>query len=388
MAQEKTMNITVDNTPDGWTRLSTQGKGVQNIAVTTQIYGTLDDQQLFSLRHCFVALDQLEALNMSPVSLSLHISTNRLDDAFRIQHYLAIMTVFRKVALEITCGKEQVKGLGRLANDYYGIMPLLCVGNEQWPWEIHYLQMTNPGYVNKTQNLIRACFRPKSPVTPVYRNQSAWNFLSQTLMNNLWNLQQGISGDSDKLMKEETKQRLREELCSTLEAEFPRLCLLAQLLWSLFLRSLSDSKDLFCQDSDHRWQLNQETLRCTRLDAASYAEGILQLMENACIHSDMGRSYFTLRLSDVDITGSGVIRVANAAQTRAYIRERHSLFWQEASAQSGDREETEAIPKYQLDRQAKFCLEFSVLNDSTSLSNNLAGISWMFAKNRGKPRRG
>lgn len=44
-----------------------------------------------------------------------------------------------------------------------------------------------------------------------------------------------------------------------------------------------------------------ETLRCTRLDAVSYAEGLLQLMENACLHSQMQRSYISVRISDVNI---------------------------------------------------------------------------------------
>lgn len=384
MAREKAISVNVDNTPEGWIHLTAQGNDVESIAVTTRIHGALDDQQLFSLRYCFIALDQLEMRSKTPVSLVLHISVDNIDDAYRIQHYLAIMTTFRNVALEITCGKERITGSNRLSNDYYRIMPLLCVSSKQRLWEIHYLEMTNPGNITETQELIRASFQSKSPAVPIYHGQPVGNFLNQILMNNLWNLQQGISGDSDRAMKVENKQQLREELRRTLEAEMPRLCLLAQLLWSLFLRSLSDSKDLFFWNNNDQWQVNNETLRCTRLDAASYAEGILQLMENACIHSDMERSYFTLRLRDVDITGSGAIRVANAAQNRVDIYRRYSQFWQKASVLPENAKRSEAPPQYHLDRQARFCLEFSVLNDSTLSLGGLAGISWMFAKNRKK----
>ena len=381
MAREKTMSISVDNTPEGWTHLLEQGNGVQSIVVTTQIYGALDDQQLFSLRHCFIALDQLEVQYKAPVSLALHISVNSINDAYRVQHYLAIMTTFRNVALEIICDEERLLGLQRLSNEYYRIMPLLCIGNKQQSWEIHYLEITKPGNTDKIRELVQASFQPKSPVKPIYKRQSAKQFLNQVLMSNLWNMQQNISGDSDAAMTKETKHMLRMELCCIMEEELPRLCPLAQLLWSMFLRSLSDSKDLFYQDSDHQWQMNSETLRCTRLDAASYAEGILQLMENACVHSDMGRSYFTLRLSDVDITGSGLTRMADALRARTVLRERHKQFWENVSAQAKGGEETR---RYELDRQAKFCLEVSVLNDSTSSQSDLAGISYMFAKNRGR----
>jgi hypothetical protein len=309
-----------------------------------------------------------------------------MEDAFRIQHYLAIMTVFRNVNLHITCGGETLNGLNRLSIDFYRIMPLICVGNRQRQWEIHYLALTTPGDISKTQELIRNSFQPKSLTTPVY--QSAWDFMNQALMNNLRNLQQDISGDSSGSMEKKDKEKLRTELCRILETEMPRLCLLAQLLLSLFLRSLSESKDLFYRDSGRQWQINKETLHCSRLDAATYAEGILQLMENACIHSNMGRSYFTLRLRDVDITGSGIIRVAQAAQTRVDIYRRYTQFWQERLTQSQVPTQAKTIPNYQLDWQAKFCLEFSVLNDSTLSSGGLAGISQMFAKNRGKDPKG
>ena len=165
MAREKTMSISVDNTPEGWTHLLEQGNGVQSIVVTTQIYGALDDQQLFSLRHCFIALDQLEVQYKAPVSLALHISVNSINDAYRVQHYLAIMTTFRNVALEIICDEERLLGLQRLSNEYYRIMPLLCIGNKQQSWEIHYLEITKPGNTDKIRELVQASFQPKSPVT-------------------------------------------------------------------------------------------------------------------------------------------------------------------------------------------------------------------------------
>ncbi len=381
MNQKNLMRILVENTPKGWNRLYLQGKGANNIDVRTHIYGKLDDRQLFSLRYCFTALDQLESLNQAPVALNLHIVTENLDDAYRIQHYLAVMTVFRDVVLEITCGNEKINGTHRLTNDYYRIMPLLCVSAARLPWEIHYLDMAGLGDASKTRALVSASFQAKSPITSIGRGGSALELLDQTIMNNLWNLQRNISGDSDADMKDADKGKLRKELQRIIGEEMPCLCLLAQMLWSLFLRSLSDSKDLFYRGTDRQWQVNKETLRCTRLDAASYAEGILQLMENACIHSDMRRSYFSLRLRDVDITGSGVIRVAEAAKTRADIYEQRAQLWKQIPDLSEGSKQGKPIPRYQLDRQAKFCLEFSVFNDSTS-SDGLAGISRMFAKNR------
>lgn len=382
MAQEretKYIEIEIENTPEGWSRLSGIEQGIHEVTVSTRIDGELDNRQLFSLRYCFIELDRLEH-DRGPVALTLHVSAASQEDAFRIQHYLAVMTTFRNVSLDIFAEDTHTRQLRSPSVDFYRIMPLFCASINGDAEALDYLDAVGPGDIEETRELIRAGFQQTTLEDAAFGG-SVRAMLNRSLVNNLLHLQQDMSGSPGESMQEPDKAALRKELAETLKREMPRLGMLARLLWSLFLRSLSDSKDLFYRDKKRRWRVNAETLRCTQLDAVSYAEGILQLIENACIHSEMKRSYISIRLSDIDITGSGVMRVAKAAQTRVEIYERQKQFLSE-KPDPPDGEGRPEVSEYELERQARFCLDFSVLNDSTSVSEGLMGITKMFAKNR------
>lgn len=259
----------------------------------------------------------------------------RVEDAFRIQHYLAIMTALRKIDLKIICGNQIIRGRKKLDFDFYRILPMICVGVQDNKWMSHYFSMVNPGDYQTVQLSILQSFEKKPPFE---NNSHSTGLLSWLCLQNFWCLQRELAGPEDEAMSRQEKEDLRSELLPHLLEEAPRLGLLARLLWSLFLRSLSESKDLFYRDSNKSWHIDMETLRCTRLDAVSYAEGVLQLIENACIHSEKKRSYISIRISDVNIMSRGPLSVAKAAQKRLEIYHRHNQFWEGAASNEQDRE--------------------------------------------------
>lgn len=375
----------INNTAGGWAALAGGWEPGMPLAAEVTVKGALDDGQLFNLRHCFVQIDRLEHLYGGPVPLTLRVFVNREEDAYRVQDYLAVMTQLRGVSLETYCEGERIWERQGLEDNYYRIVPLFCVGVEERPWMAHYLTMVEPGEEGRIRGQVELSFGQKSPAGKV---SSLRDLLDGICVGVLWNLQRKMAGTDEALMQEEDRKSLRKELREVLTAEMPRLGRLARLLWVLFLRSLSDSKDLFYRDRDRNWRIDKETLRCTRLDAASYAEGFLQLMENACIHSEMRRAYVFFRLSDIDITGKGVFRIARAAQTRVDLAEHCRRLCEEGPDQSEQEEARGTGSKYELDRQAKFCLEMTILNDSVRRDpgtgdGELWGITRMFAKNRG-----
>ena len=387
MEQEFTKVIEVSNTPIGWASLSEQIDTATTITARTTIKGDLDDQQLFCLRYCFIELDRLEENNLVRYPFALEIKVERVEDAFRIQHYLAIMTALRKIDLKIICGNQIIRGRKKLDLDFYRILPMICVGVKDNKWMSHYFSMVNPGDYQTVQLSILQSFEKK----PSFENNShSTDLLSWLCLQNFWCLQRELAGPEDEAMSRQEKEDLLNELLPHLLEEAPRLGLLARLLWSLFLRSLSESKDLFYRDSNKSWHIDMETLRCTRLDAVSYAEGILQLIENACVHSEKKRSYVSIRISDVNIMSRGPLSVAKAAQKRLEIYHRHNQFWEGAASNEQDRELKKAkpSPEYRLDGQIKFCLEFSVLNDAFSNfgrpNEELWGIIRTYARNRGE----
>lgn len=348
----------------------------------------MDDQQLFCLRYCFVELDRLDQYHLVRYPFTLQIRVEKESDAFRIQHYLAVMTALRNINLEIFCGKQIIRGRRNLSYDFYRILPLLCIGTENRKWMIPYFAMVDPGDTTEIQDLDVKDFQQKPPVFPESNGETS-SLLRWLCMQNLWRLQRDMSGAGKETMSREDKQALSRALLRYLNSELPRLGLLARLIWTIFLRSLSDSKDLFYRDDKKCWHIDMETLRCTRLDAVSYAEGLLQLMENACLHSQMQRSYISVRISDVNIMAEGPLRVAEAAQTRLDIYRRQDRLWTDHAeqGQTGDSRQARLSLDYTLDRYTKFCLEFSVLNDARYVSKGgheeLWGIVRTFAHNRG-----
>lgn len=382
----------IDNTPAGWARLGLGWKPGTPLAAEVEIKGLLDDGQLFNLRGCFVQLDRLERLHGGRPDFTLRVLVNREDDAYRIHHYLAVMTYIdaeteiKRISLETYCRGRRVWEQREMVDNYYRIVPLFCVGVEENQWTVRYLTMAEPGDENEVKRQVELSFGKKSPAQ---KRTALKDLLDGIYMGVLWNLQEGIAGTDEASMQEADKEHLRERLREALMEEMPRLGRLGRLLWAMFLRSLSNSKDLFYRDRDGGWHMDRETLRCTRLDAASYAEGFLQLMENACIHSEMRRAYISFRLSDIDITGSGVKRVAEAARIRVDLAERCRRLCTKGKDGPGQKEAQGTGPRYELSRQARFCLEMTILNDSIGKNpdtgdGELWGVSRMFAKNRGK----
>ena len=387
MASKTRKTIVINNTPIGWTKLAKEAEINTQLTVRTSIKGQLDDQQLFCLRYCFVELDRLEQYNLVCYPFTLQINVENKRDAFRIQHYLAVMTALRDINLEVFCDNQTIFGLRQLSYDFYRILPLICVGEKKQKWMTSYSSMAGPGNTAEIQDLNIQDFQKESP-TLHRSNDKTSSLLHWLCMQNLWCLLRDLSGSEEETMNKTDKQTLSQDLLLYLRGDLPRLSLLARLIWTIFLRSFSDSKDLFYRDEKKRWHIDMETLRCTRLDAISYAEGLLQLMENACIHSQMKRSYISIRIRDVNITAKGPMRVAEAAQTRLEIYRRHEqLFTVRAKkGQAGDSRQSKLSFDYKLERYTKFCLEFSVLNDALLLSprspSELWGIVRTFAYNR------
>lgn len=393
--------IRIENTPVGWAKLSKESEALE---VRTAIKGTLDERQLFCLRYCFIELDRQKQKCPDFSLKALVIKVEKEDDAYRIQSYLSVMTALRDVRLKIFHREGVVFGLHDLFVDYYRILPLFCVGVEKEKWMTQYSTLIEPWNRGDIRDLIEQGFQ-EGARTLQEENDWTSGLLKWLCLCNLRHMQDEISGSEGNAMSRQEKMSLFDELLSYLGRELPCLGLLACLIWLIFLRSFVDSKDLFYRSSDKKWHMDMETLRCTRLDALSYAEGILQLMENACIHSEMRCSYVSVRISDVNIMSKGPVRVYEAAEKRLEILQRYGQTWsmqndqgketgkekktgKETGKETGKGKEKETFPEYILDKQTKYCLEFSVLNDarrdSGQSAEELWGITRTFAYNRKK----
>lgn len=192
MKPESGRIIEVENTPTGWERLAGKAEGDLPLTARTAIKGPLDDEQLFRLRHCFVELERLERQNRAPAPFVLQIEVQGERDAFRIQHYLAVMTALRGVKLELVFGEKRMEGQQQLRHDYYGILPLICVGVEQMPWMAHYLMMVSPGNSARVRDRVEQSFQ-KDPPAHEGGADSTGRLLGWLCLQNLWSLQRNLS---------------------------------------------------------------------------------------------------------------------------------------------------------------------------------------------------
>ena len=80
------------------------------------------------------------------------------------------------------------------------------------------------------------------------------------------------------------------------------------------LRNLHDSGRIICSSGEQS-EIDMILLKKTALDAKSYAEGLLQIIENAQVHSCGGIAYFGMRIYRAD-SDSTMYTLAKETNTR------------------------------------------------------------------------
>ena len=409
----------VRNTIEGWETfarqaLNTLPAGEDGVLEAELDIRELDSAQMSALQYSLLEFDRIEMLRQRQSEKRLIIHVSSTDDAYRILHYFWLITRTRKkLSLAVFANGEQVlEGGAALRDQEKGeqtgkeergreerkeekipqgrIFPLLCVGravqNESvLPYEWFVLPQDPKLQRARLQKLFE---EGKAP--PVVRDEKApapiLAYMEQYYMSILLRVFEKISGTGEAPMKQEEKEKVKEKLRVIVLEQMPGLGLLARMLWTLSLWALTLSKDLLHLNKDKSWSLDMETIYCSRFDAISYAEGLQQLVENAYLHSQMRRSYLTIRMHHTDITGTGAKTLRRTAQSRAVLQDRIQAIMAGKIKKKSD-------SSYALDPAVKYYFEFQVVNDSTGFLREGSawkeyaprGIGEMFANNVNLP---
>lgn len=360
----------VTNTAEGWKNFADQmwellEKGGDRLRAEIYIAGELDPEQLSSLQYGLLEFDRIEAVLRRQIRRKqLRIYTNSLDDAYRILHYFRIICYVRNsLELSVFQNNRLVKdskeyqwsiSLGR-------IFPLLCVGKSSdnrsiAPYSLFALARS-PEEVRRQMD---ALFKNG---TPAPAGETLESIIEYYIMDRTLQIFKDLSGTQGKGLLGENRENVEKALQDILLAQMPELSLLTRLLWTISLWTMALSKDLLAlKENGKIWELDLETVHCSRLDAISYGEGLLQLLENACIHSDMRRAYLSIRIHRTDVITDNTVNLAEAAQSRLALRSRIQRLTGEDESKL-----------YQLRRSVKYCFEFQVTNDSLTLDHASAG---------------
>ena len=360
----------VTNTAEGWKNFADQmwellEKGGDRLRAEIYIAGELDPEQLSSLQYGLLEFDRIEAVLRRQIRRKqLRIYTNSLDDAYRILHYFRIICYVRN-SLEISV--FQNNRLVKDSKEYQWsislgrIFPLLCVGKSSdnrsiAPYSLFALARS-PEEVRRQMD---ALFKNG---TPAPAGETLESIIEYYIMDRTLQIFKDLSGTQGKGLLGENRENVEKALQDILLAQMPELSLLTRLLWTISLWTMALSKDLLAlKENGKIWELDLETVHCSRLDAISYGEGLLQLLENACIHSDMRRAYLSIRIHRTDVITDNTVNLAEAAQSRLALRSRIQRLTGEDESKL-----------YQLRRSVKYCFEFQVTNDSLTLDHASAG---------------
>lgn len=148
------------------------------------------------------------------------------------------------------------------------------------------------------------------PLIPLRQNSS---------QSDLW-LQQLIQlyrTYSDKQFEEKQLSLQADEIPSFINTP------LAELIFYYMLRNLHDSGRIICSSGEQS-EIDMILLKKTALDAKSYAEGLLQIIENAQVHSCGGIAYFGMRIYRAD-SDSTMYTLAKETNTRHILWQNYWL---------------------------------------------------------------
>lgn len=199
-------------------------------------------------------------------------------------------------------------------------------------------------------------------------NEVTIDHLVKICMGNLVYLMEEMKGVRENAFSNPEKQELVDKLLDYLSNKMMGLPMLAKLIWSVILRFLLDQKKLAVKNGEEL-SLQEDILEKSRSDALAYSEGIFQLIENACLHTERKAAYFNIRTYSVD-RNAPFGRMAHDIDTLVRLDEKYN------GGMTG---------LYEFKKDIDFYLEMMVLDDSFSCENQRNyGITEKFNESKEK----
>ena len=222
---------------------------------------------------------------------------------------------------------------------------------------------TDPFGVKLTTQELQQCY--ETYPNPV---DIPWRDSVQKLCLLYWNRTlNNIAGTKEKRLDTREKEVLRKQLLEYVLEKRKHMSLLAELCWFFHLHIMMEDKILLRQSND-RIELDKPVLLQSYLDTLNYTDGIMQLLENSCQHTTRAGCYMTMRLLYVkrDVTDRQLIK---NMQTRETLMKRYKTL----SGISPD-----------LDTQAAYYADISIVDDARISANRLMGLLRVYRDNAKK----
>lgn len=192
-----------------------------------------------------------------------------------------------------------------------------------------------------------------------------WRDSVQKLCLLYWNRTlNNIAGTKGKNLDANEKAALRDHLTKYVLEKRMHMSLLAELCWFFNLHIMMLDK-LLLKQSDDQTVLDEPVLLQSYLDSLNYTDGIMQLLENSCQHTRREACYMTMRMLLVK-------RDTTDWQLITNMRTRETLI---------NRYKTLSGLTIELDPQANYYVDISIVDDARISANRLMGLLRVYRNN-------
>ena len=166
--------------------------------------------------------------------------------------------------------------------------------------------------------------------------------------------------DSKRSISAVNKDKLRDQMEDLLRGYLVEMSILAQAIWLFLVIEMIKSKQIFDFDTGESVSLRYDLLEKSRMDAIAYADGLYQLIENACLHSTSHLAWFGMRLFPADRDAS-MSSFSKEAGYRQFLYSKYDKCFL-----SGEEQQTRASNNIFNcgDHEYKAFLEFYVADDT------------------------
>lgn len=386
------------NTREGWYDFRLQASG-QRLLFETELSGdaTKVENDIFNLQYFFVRIElhlRENRENRPDYLLLIHVPDK--DDLNRAATYLSMQEKYFP-NLHIYTTEEPIQTTApdsicrklKPADDYLKLLPLLRIHQDRLP----YAALEDPrGGLSSddVKELSQTPDKKQDPADPKPTDsggpdeKSAEERELLTICRELIRkLFQQLKGTQEHKMDSDEKAAAIKALGSYFEKWFDQINLMTQLLWMFSLYTLNQEKKLSFAQTEN---LPPEELLFSELEksfayAKSFSDGILQIIENSCIHTDAKSAYLSIRLHQVDLSVSES-NLMDVLRTRRRLANRYTS--------DGGKSGFEAIPKSRMELLdgIPYYLEINAIDDASYLDPEtgkprLRGITEVFLANHG-----
>jgi len=405
-----------ENTQNGWFTMSVPSSPVE-ISETKKALVYLfevvipenaedESSDVMNLQYFFIRTDRalrhkLEAREKA--LFILYVQVHNWADFSRVASYLYLQSLHRQ-DMRFYIGHEgKTYGIKQETNSIGRLPPLICVerqnsflrdvaGNNCFTFK----QFAN-GKLTKEQidNCIEianeilslpSLDERKAAISTIperLRNGSTLDSFQWICANYLAKTISSISGTTEHQIRKEERSRLSKELSKHILSKEPEeASLLTLLIWFVYLYYMQDNKELFTWTESAKvggaFELRKERIDKSYLDSREYAEGVLQLVENSCQHTQNGVAYLSLRVHYVNrnCRESDLVKVATS---------RNRLIQRYSKDLKLSKDYNSYFPRrLSLEGKIPFYFEICIADDATSFDGNKdepRGIPEMYARN-------